>query len=210
VCSSDLAPNAGRGARGSLLTPNAACTACHDVSLPASPATHLDGTYNSVWENGPINAASTRNSNTAHLGAQFFTPVTSVGSGAWDVQVTFDNNCYNQCHKAKARADYRHEQDTTASSANHWSLQMGTHLTYANGDRSGTVGNDATNAPFPIDCDLNTAANCADTDYAPCVSCHEPHGTAVLDPKNSTSNIMMRRKWLTIDTEPFLCSGCHP
>ena len=72
------------------------------------------------------------------------------------------------------------------------------------------AGNDALNAPFPIDCDLNTGANCADTDYAPCVSCHDPHGTGLVEPGSPETNFMMRRKWITFDSDPYLCMGCHP
>ena len=97
-----------------------------------------------------------------------------------------------------------------ATAINHWSVQMGTHLSYSDGDRSGTPGNDALNAPYPIDCDLNTGANCADTDYAPCVSCHDPHGTSIVEPA-SPNNIMMRRKWIKIvPPESLSLSGVSP
>ena len=84
---------------GKATGPAVACTDCHDISLPSSPATHLDGTYNSVWENGTV---SSRNTNTAHLRAEYFSPYTGVApaGNAWDVQVTFDNRCFNQCHSA--------------------------------------------------------------------------------------------------------------
>jgi len=111
---------------------------------------------------------------------------------------------------AKLVKDMRHETDTLATDSNHWSVQFGMHLSYANGDRSGTIGDDTVNAPFPIDCDMNTGANCADTDYAPCISCHDPHGTNIVEPTNPGSNFMMRRKWNTLDTDPYLCKGCHP
>ena len=30
------------------------CTDCHNIDLPGGPSTHLDGVYNSVWENGTV------------------------------------------------------------------------------------------------------------------------------------------------------------
>jgi len=195
---------------GKATSPTVECTACHDVSLPSGPTTHLDGVYNSIWENG---ASTTRNTNTAHLRPEFFTPVTSVGAGAWNIQVTFDNRCYNQCHKGppqKAKFMSHMGAADTPDMPYYWSVQMGTKGTKSDGDRSGTLGNDELNAPYPIDCDLNTSANCADTDFAPCVSCHDPHGTAIVEPGNPANNFMLRRTgWSIGNPEPELCRGCH-
>jgi hypothetical protein len=120
---------------GKATSPTVDCTDCHDISLPGNPATHQDGVYNSIWENGTV---TTRNRNTAHLRAEFFTPVTSVGGGAWDVQVTFDNRCYNQCHKGppqKAKFMSHMGAADTPDLPYYWSVQMGTKGTKADGDR---------------------------------------------------------------------------
>ena len=166
-----------------------ACIGCHDTAQPAVNV-HLNGAYESLWNN------TTRNANTAHLKAAYFTPYTGVGASgnAWDVQVTFDNYCANQCHPAAGVPVMRHEQDTLASDGNHWSVEFGTHMTYSNGDTR----------PYPIDLDLNTGAT-GTTDYAPCASCHDPHGTTVVE-TTRTSNRMVRDTW----TEPTtLCDRCH-
>jgi hypothetical protein len=172
--------------------PEVACTDCHDTSQPPGNF-HGDGTYQSVWDN------TNRNANTAHLKAEFFTrsapPAVPVGSGAWDVQVYFDNYCALQCHPGASVPDMRHEQDTLVSDNNHWSVEFGTHLTYAGGDARN----------IPIDVDLNTNA-AGGADYAPCVACHDPHGTTVNEP-SKTSNRMVRDQWLT--PSAVLCAYCH-
>ena len=83
--------------------------------------------------------------------------------------------------------------------------RFGRKGTYANGD---TVSLTPGFAPYwPIDCDLNTAADAADDDYAPCVSCHDPHGTGATDAKRTgPSNAMLRANWLS---EKTLCQVCH-
>jgi hypothetical protein len=190
------------------------CTACHNVNLP-DPNTHNTGTVNSVWENGTV---VTRNSNTAHLNAEYFTPVVGVpvSSGAWDVQVTFDNNCWKQCHENAGATDFRHERDTEGPplAGNHWSVEFGTHLSRPQGDYGTTwtaPGQDAVNAPYPVDCDLSTDKDCTvGADYAPCISCHDPHGTGISEP-SKISNYMLRRKWITpANYTESLCKGCHP
>lgn len=193
----------------------AECGDCHDIGLPSSPVTHLDGTVNSVWENGTV---STRNTNTAHLRGEYFTPVTSVGTGAWDVQVTFDNRCWTQCHQTAGALNHRHEVDTAAGANNHWSVEFNTHLTYADGDRGSGIweptdwvespSSDPANAPYPIDCDLTSNANCSGINYAPCISCHDPHGTDVVE-TGELSNYMLRRKWKGTGRGSYLCRGCH-
>jgi predicted CXXCH cytochrome family protein len=72
---------------------------------------------------------------------------------------------------------------------------MGTHLTYPGGDARA----------YPMDIDLNTGATGV-TDYAPCVACHDPHGTGTTDKAPSTTNRMMRANWKSVST---LCVQCH-
>jgi hypothetical protein len=144
---------------------------------------------------------ATRNANTAHLKAEYFSrtppPANPVGAGTWSVQVTFDNYCAYQCHTARGVPDMRHEVDTLTGDFNHWSVEFGTHFTGSDGDA--LVRN------YPMDADLNTAANAGDVDYATCVSCHDPHGTTVAEPTKS-SNRMVRDSWITA---PTLCNVCH-
>jgi hypothetical protein len=175
------------------------CVDCHDISQPAGA--HGDGTLQS-FTNGNLN------SNTSHLKAEFFdtarsSPPPPVGNGTWSVQVAFDNYCAYRCHTdtatwvTSAVPEMRHERDTLATDANHWSVEFGTHLTIS----------DATALPanYPFDAELNTNANAADVDYAPCVSCHDPHGTGVVEPTKS-SNRMVRDNWISPYT---LCNRCH-
>ena len=68
--------------------------------------------------------------------------------------------------------DHRHERDTAAGDANHWSVELGTHLT-------GTVPSISM-----MDADLTTNASGL-PNYAPCVSCHNPHGSTNTDTKGS-------------------------
>jgi predicted CxxxxCH...CXXCH cytochrome family protein len=169
------------------------CADCHDIQIPAG--THGDGIVQSVFNN------ATRNANTAHLKAAFFTrsapPTIPVGAGTWSTQVYFDNYCAYQCHTARGVPDMRHEQDTTTAATNHWSVELGTHLTVSDGD--GLFVN------YPVDADLNTAANIADVDYGTCVTCHDPHGTTLIETLR-TSNRMVRDKFTS---PPTLCNACH-
>ena len=57
---------------------------------------------------------------------------------------------------------------------------------------------------IPIDIDLNTGAG---GNYAPCISCHDPHGTGTVKPVSKTSNRMLRFTWPPTDN--ILCSKCH-
>ncbi|MHB8912943.1 MAG: hypothetical protein ACYC42_09940, partial [Lysobacter sp.] len=127
------------------LNPVPKCVDCHDTAQPAVNV-HLNGAYESIWDN------ATRNANTAHLKAEFFVrtapPTVRVGAGDWEVQVNFDNYCAEKCHVSAGVPVMRHEQDTLASDANHWSVEFGTHLTYVAGDTR----------PYPADVDLSTAA----------------------------------------------------
>jgi predicted CxxxxCH...CXXCH cytochrome family protein len=169
------------------------CGDCHDILIPAG--THGDGIRQSVFNN------ATRNANTAHLKAEYFVrsspPSVPVGAGTWSTQVYFDNYCAEKCHPGKSVPAMRHEIDTLVTDTNHWSIELGTHLTLSDGDALG--------ANYPIDADLNTAANAADVDYVPCVGCHDPHGTTVVEP-SKTSNRMVRDAWIAT---PTLCNACH-
>ncbi|MBI5486328.1 MAG: hypothetical protein HY905_03240, partial [Deltaproteobacteria bacterium] len=53
--------------------------------------------------------------------------------------------------------------------------------------------------------DLTTLAN-GGADYAPCVACHDPHGTGTVE-VTRTTNRMVRDPW--IDPPAPLCLGCH-
>jgi hypothetical protein len=190
----------GAEAGNASLTPS--CVSCHDISVP--PGTHFDGVYNSLGSERamPDNPATPRakanqNANTAHLLPAYFTKYPGVGGGDYRWQVAVDNYCYRECHQSAGVVDMRHEKDTLVADANHWSVELGTHLTRATPD---TV---------ILDADLTTSA-AGLPNYGACVSCHNPHGSANTDNKESgapdAKNRMLIQDWRRAMT---LCNNCH-
>jgi hypothetical protein len=189
------------------------CTDCHDINDPTTPDTakHGTGTYNSIWAND-----SSRSTNTSHLKAGFFTEFPAVGAGDWSIQVAMDNYCTYKCHDldkddvqdgGEPAKSMRHESDTAPTDSDHHSVKFGTHLTPPKPPNN----NPDTLAGIPIDVDLNTNAS-PTGNYAPCISCHDPHGTGVKTPSGYTSNRMVRYEF-PVETDPTmkseLCAKCH-
>lgn len=168
------------------------CTDCHDIGDP--PDTHFDCTHQDV-----INGTDT-NSNTAHLDDGY---IIDSSTTSYDVQVTFDNYCggpSSACHDSEGVVDMRHERDTQPSDPNYHSVEFGTHLTVSDGE----------SISYPVDSDISDKASTTGPDYAPCVSCHDPHGTTCTDTKGNpdrTSNFMLRDDWQ--NKNAFLCKECH-
>jgi hypothetical protein len=196
----------GKEAGNAKLTPS--CTDCHNVNDP--PGTHLNGVYNSAGTeknriDGTVNVRLKGNatSNTSHLKSEFFTAYPPVGPGGWSQQVYMDNYCYNKCHLAQGVKDMRHDNDTTTTDTNHWSVQMGTHLT-----KSAATAIQA--IPYPFDRDLTTNA-LGPTYYAPCSACHDPHGSTNQNHNGTTgSNHMVRDDWTNSNGgTDALCKNCH-
>jgi len=196
--------------------PALVCIDCHDISLPTEPfsARHGTGVYNSIWDN------TTRSTNTSHLKAGYFTEFPANSPGDWSIQVAFDNYCTWKCHDvnkngvwegsepagpmrhAVLHTEYVPPSDPPAEyvgMANEWSMEFGTHLTQP----SATAD---TGVSVPIDVDLNTDA-AGGKAYAPCIGCHDPHGTGVAKQSGEPSNYMMRFQWPP--TANTLCSKCH-
>jgi len=183
------APNTPRSGGGApYLSPALACTDCHDVSLPASGGgRHMNGILNSVV------LKLSPSENTAHLRLDGPNPFIVSGTEDWDVQVAFDDACYLRCHQGAQVADMRHAlDDIPAVNA----VQFGTHLTYPDGE----------SVVYPIDSALTTNASVAPEDFAPCISCHDPHGTPV--PVTLSSTNKMARDAFSGD-DVTLCAGCH-
>jgi hypothetical protein len=188
------------------------CADCHDLSLPAAPsaAKHGNGIYNSVWNN------ATASANTAHLKADFFTKFPANGAGDWGIQVAFDNYCTYECHDinhndlfdgADKAAPMRHSKDVVPGGANLWSVEFGTHLSGPPWPPpSPQFGSADSVVPTPIDADLSTDA-AGGKEYAPCVSCHGPHGTGTGKAANNRSNFMLRTSFPP--SSNLLCSMCH-
>jgi hypothetical protein len=153
------------------------CEACHDLTGPAANG-HLDGKKNAP---GP---------NTFHLVKGY---IVQSPKNRWDFQVNFDNYCWVACHQPIAISDMRHERDANPVAG---AVQMGQHASY---DRpnSGEYFVDGDLAVFPG----STAAPF----FAPCVSCHNPHGAGTTS-TTGRSNRMTRENY---KEPPRMCSRCH-
>lgn len=162
------------------LTGNAACTDCHNVDNP--PGTHRDGVLNSV--KSKLNA----NVNTAHLNVAYL----GAASPDWAVQVTFDNRCSLQCHPSSMRHRHTRDADPAVGAVRF-------------GDKGSGPG-DGELIALPIDSALSTNAATTAPDFAPCIACHDPHGTSIVEADRQT-NLMLRDNFI----EPGnLCSlYCH-
>jgi hypothetical protein len=163
------------------------CQDCHDITDPEG--THDDGILSSALRG--IN----RNGNTAHLRSYYF----GAESQPYDVQVNFDRGCWERCHRGLGLRNHRHSQGDTI-------VRFGLHGSISDADTlPGTI-------PYPVDSDLTTRASTADPDFAPCVSCHDPHGTGVSDVRGggtgpAKKNAMLRDTWWS--SPNTLCKNCH-
>jgi hypothetical protein len=168
-------------------TINVGCTACHDTYQ--SGGAHIDGVIN-----GRL-SPDTRTANSFYLLSAF---VKATPASDYDVQVTFDNACATLCHGA---LQMRHAVDAVPALN---AVQFGTHTSYS----------EPQNTPPPymfFDRNLKSAATFGGfdggTNYALCVSCHDPHGTNAASPRADLNNKMMIFKWSNPST---LCAQCHP
>jgi len=176
--------------------PALACTDCHDTSDPPTGAgRHLNGILNSTG--GTTGTAQNQSTNTAHLLPAW------IGTGNPGVQTTLDAPCYG-CHN------------------NPWFLQG--HVPASGFESHAITGNivqfglpllgsttvaDGESLAWPIDSDISTNATTANPDYAPCITCHDPHGTDTTDhygAPSSNSNFMLRGNFLS---DPGYCKVCH-
>ncbi len=192
----------GREGGNATLTP--ICQSCHNSSYP--PGQHLNGTYNSMgtelprgsanWSPQDCSPATPRpkanaNANTAHLQPAYFGSA-SGNNESW--QLAMDAYCY-QCHAGLASPvpPMTHELDGVPAAG---AVQLGTHLTRD------------TPLTYMTDADLATGA-VGLPNFAPCVSCHNPHGSMNTDSKGSgpaAKNRMLIDDWSRGST---LCANCH-
>jgi len=149
---------------------------CHDLRLP-DPGEHRDGA---------LRAAS---ANTFHLRGGFIAESTPK---AWSVQLAFDDFCASACHARNAVPEMRHMGVTEKRPY----LKLGNDGTDPGGGRI---------PGFPLDEDLTSAAPPGEPIFAPCVTCHDPHGTAAADVPDG-SNHMVRLGYYSAAT---LCKICH-
>lgn len=169
---------------------------CHDLTTQSEG--HLDGVQG---------GRGSANANTFHLKAEFFTLYRNGATGEHAVQVALDNYCYLKCHATASPApvrNHRHEADSLGPDGRRGTaddiltmpprdvVTLGTHMTL-------------TSVPLRMDSDLNSTVN-GGTNFAPCVACHDPHGTSNPDTKSGT-NRMVRMEFLS-GASP-LCTACH-
>lgn len=179
--------------------PALACTDCHDTGdPPTGSGRHLNGILNSTG--GTTGTRQNASTNTAHLLPAW------IGSGSPGVQTTLDAACYG-CHNSPwFLNDHSALTGWESHSVNSNTVQFGLPLppastTYADGE--------SISPPWPVDSDISTNAGTSEPDYAPCVTCHDPHGTGITDHKNlpsNNSNFMLRGDFLT---DPDYCKVCH-
>jgi len=151
------------------------CAACHDLQGSAG---HLDGMRN------------LQSRNTYHLVQGYLSadPVKEC-----DVQVAFDNYCWTSCHQPLSIPDMRHERDGDPAKG---AVLMGQH---------GTLEKALGDSPMDSDISLARPALSGPPYCAPCVSCHNPHGTGATS-KTGATNRMARDSY----REPSrLCGRCH-
>ncbi len=164
---------------------------CHDMTQSA--ATHRDGILHVTTGGHTL-----RTGNTYHLRTGFINP---APVNTWDVQVTFDNYCYTACHQGYGVVNHRHGKNPTPNV-----VMFGLGHTTSDAD-SGSPRP----VTYPVDSDLTTLASRTNPDYAPCISCHDPHGTGVQDHSGSAathSNRMLRDNF-TYTSDDALCVSCH-
>ena len=204
----------GHGANGSKipsLTPNRACTDCHDLNSP-SPNKHYDC-------GDPVNQrvntrsyfgkpADSRNANTSHLVAGYL----AGASNSQAKQIGFDDYCYNTCHLTDGQVDMRHASAPGGLSDKIMEFGVlpptGTAATTDNPKQDRGANNVWT--PWTIE-DITTtvAASPPGTHYnGVCVSCHDPHGTSTLQ-KTRLTNKMVIRNWKGTSMATFCQSNCH-
>jgi len=165
------------------LDPNLACTACH-----ALLSHHNDG----VLDGGAAGGAGTHYLNTYHLRTDLTYPyIKAADPDTAAVQITFDDACYRNCHQSLGMARGVHGSNPTTGA-----VQFG---------RIGNIISDGEPLTWPVDSDITTRAGTGGTDWAPCSTCHNAHGTSVVEPA-LTSNRMLRLKFKSAND---LCNVCH-
>jgi hypothetical protein len=180
----------GHGANGKLRqtrrAPSIAQTRRASIAMTSTTLKHLDGAVDAT----PLADQS-----------QSLSPggwLHQVPTNEWDVQVTFDNYCWTACHQAAGTVNHRHESDTNPATG---VVEFGTHQS-----------SDAPlNTPPPY---MFHDANVTwlgpfngSPNFALCVSCHNPHGTDVVQPGENGSNHMLIYQY---KMPSLLCRACHP
>ena len=188
----------GHGADGSAdhnpvgLNPNRACTDCHSLQ-----SHHFDGVLDGVSGRGN----ATRYVNNYHLRTDSPSFIVGATGNDWDAQIAFDNACWMRCHEPINNfTDMRHAKDLIFDAVRNLNIipnavRFGDKRTVANGE----------SIAYPVDSDITTRALLAADDFVTCATCHNVHGTDVVEPQKTT-NRMVRDNFFESST---LCVVCH-
>jgi hypothetical protein len=158
---------------------------CHEMRQP-SPRDH---------RNGIREGRAHQCVNSYHLRPGF---IVERPVNPWDAQVTFDHYCATACHPQAQVSAMTHESDGYPAVG---AVQFGQGMTWSDGE----------SRPIPVDSDITGRATPTGPDFAPCISCHDPHGSASAKVETvegtKRSNRMLRADY-TLSSSP-LCSKCH-
>ncbi|MHB1040626.1 MAG: CxxxxCH/CxxCH domain c-type cytochrome, partial [Desulfobacteria bacterium] len=204
------------------------CEDCHDTSYLTASDHKTDGSVTGgpplnintlLWPaKSPLNADTNPNQNTAHLVAGY---IDIAATSREAIARKFDNQCSTACHTP---GYHQHQMDNVPPGV----MRFGDHGTKTNPKLFDWYVWDTSNpANYPtsffssrsawIDSDIRSVAGMTDptVNYGLCVSCHDPHGTAVTDtssyPGLGTTNHMLRGNWLPPAGPGTFCNnaGCH-
>jgi hypothetical protein len=157
---------------------------CHEMRQPR-PGDH---------RNGFREGRGRQSVNAYHLRPGF---IVAAPQHPWDAQLTFDNYCTTACHPAAKVPAWSHSPDADPAVG---AVQLGTlnDLGYP------FTRTDGETLSVPVDSDITRRATPAEPDFAPCVSCHDPHGSGSMQVARHASNLMLRG-----DYTGQLCRFCH-
>ena len=134
-----------------------------------------------------------------------FVPTSATND--WDAQVAFDDACVRRCHTPPGlpgNVNLMSHFGTTRWSLTRQKTVNTTPNAVRFGDK-GTVPNGESIA-YPVDSDITTHASTGADDFVTCATCHNVHGTAVVEPTKST-NRMARE--ISSRSKRALCLVCH-
>lgn len=153
-------------------------TGCHDLT---DATTHNNGILETI---GFLPSA-----NTAHLRSEFL-PESPLADSS--VAEAFNTTCARLCHPVLGPRNPTESGDGHAkSSPIPYTGRFGYGITPADADGS----DGPRKVRYWVDSDISTDASRDNPDFPLCVTCHDPHGTAIFEPSHVSTNKMMRDNW---------------